>query len=327
MLSIPRDLWVDIPGHGQGRINTADFLGAQDGRPDGTLLKETVALNLGLPVDRFVRVNFQAFVQVVDALGGLEVVVDCPLEDYFLDDGVAGPGPVAVETGAQHLDGATALRYARSRHSTSDFDRSRRQQRVLRAMVERAREQGLLTSAPAILASLREHVQTDLGLPELLALGLAATKLADARVRTGQLDQHELMDWTTAEGAQVLLAEPAAVAAKLDAIVNDRGPEAAGNAAPALALVDGTGRPGWDRVAGMRLAEAGLPAESVRAAAPGPGSAVYYRFDAEAAARDAAQALGLGEETLLPIAALDPAQRLGSPVQVHLGADWAPDCP
>jgi LCP family protein required for cell wall assembly len=327
MLSVPRDLWVDIPGHGSGRINTADFLGQLAGRPDGALIKETVAANLGVPVDRFVRVNFQAFVGVVDALGGIELVVDCPIEDYFLSDGVAGPGPVSLDTGVHHVDGTTALRYARSRHSTSDFDRSRRQQRVLRAMVARAREKGLLRSAPRLLASVREHVQTDLSLPELLGLGLLAARTADVGVRSAQLDFHQLSDWTTPDGAQVLLADPAAVATLLAEVVARPDAQVAAVPAGQVALIDRTGRPGWDRVATMRLAEARIPASVARSAGDGTASAVYHRPDAESLALAVAEALDLPAGRLLPMDSLPATDRLGSQVQVLLTDDWAPDCP
>lgn len=325
MLSVPRDLWVNIPGHGQGRINTADYLGELDGLPDGELMKETVAGNLGVPVHRFIRVNFQAFVTVVDELGGLDLVVDCPLEDYFLGDGVSGPGEVSLQTGVQHVDGATALRYARSRHSTSDFDRSRRQQRVLRAMAARARDKGLLRSAPRLLASVREHVQTDLNLVELLALGVLAARVSDLSVRAGQLDLHQLADWTTPDGAQVLLADPAAVSSKLDEVLAS---EPAVAAAPArIALVDRSGRPGWDKVAALRLGERQVAVATTRTGAAEDGTAVYYKPAGEATARTVLTALGLDESALAPMDSLPPAMRLASDVQVVLGADWAPDCP
>jgi LCP family protein required for cell wall assembly len=325
MLSVPRDLWVNIPGHGQGRVNTADFLGVLDGRPDGELMKETVAGNLGVPVHRFIRVNFKAFVSVVDALGGLDLVVDCPLEDYFLGDGASGPGEVSLQTGLQHVDGATALRYARSRHSTSDFDRSRRQQRVLRAMAARAREKGLLRSAPRILASVREHVQTDLNLAELLALGVLAARVSDLSVRSGQLDFHQLANWTTPEGAQVLLADPAAVSSKLDEVLTVE-PSAA-TAPTRVALVDHTGRPGWGQVAGLRLGEHQLAVSPTRTGAAEDGSVIYYKPSGEATARAALTALGLDETALAPMDTLAPAMRLSGDVQVVLGADWAPRCP
>lgn len=328
MVSIPRDLWVDIPGAGLGRINTADYLGTAGGGEDGALIKETVARNLGVPVHRFIRVDFQAFVTVVDALNGIDVVVDCPLEDYFLWDGVSDAGVMDLTPGIQRLNGITALRYARSRHSTSDFDRSRRQQRLLRAMLARAKEQGLMRSAPRILASVREHVQTDLSLPELVALAALAIRFDDVAVRAAQLDTRQLRDWTTDQGAMVLVMEPAAVRSTLDAVLlpelaPDRATHGPGDA---VALVDQTGRAAWDQIAAMRLLERGVSLAEVRFGAPEAGSAVYYAAGAEAVADEVADALDLGGTELRPMEELPTALQLGVDVQVALGADWVPTC-
>ncbi len=223
-------------------------------------------------------------------------------------------------------DEATALRYARSRHSTSDFDRSRRQQRVLRAMVARAREKGLLRSAPGLLASLHEHVQTDLNLAELLGLGLLAARTSDLNVRSGGLDFHQLRDWTTPEGAMVLLADPAAVAAKLDQVLSGADPAAAGPAGT-VALVDHTGRDGWDRVATTALVERRIPVAASRLGAAEPGTRLYYRAGDEALAAQVAEALGIPASERAALDELPPALRLGADVQVVLGDDWAPPCP
>ncbi|MDY7039985.1 MAG: LCP family protein, partial [Chloroflexota bacterium] len=116
LLSIPRDLWVYTPGHGHRRINTVDCLGERTGYPGGgpALLNETLRYNLGVPFHYFIRVDLQGFVRIVDTLGGLEVDVDqtIPYDSYT---------GLALTPGIYHMDGEMALKYVRTRMTTSDF--------------------------------------------------------------------------------------------------------------------------------------------------------------------------------------------------------------
>jgi LCP family protein required for cell wall assembly len=126
MLSLPRDLYVYIPNYGYDRINTASLHGDLIDWPGGgeALLKETIEYNLGIHVDRYAKVNFSGFEQIIDTLDGVDMVVDCHLEDYRLKSPDLNPNLLAnwvlfeVNPGLQHMDGATALWYARSRATT-----------------------------------------------------------------------------------------------------------------------------------------------------------------------------------------------------------------
>ncbi|NTV65769.1 MAG: LCP family protein [Oscillochloris sp.] len=188
MLSIPRDSVADVPYLGQQKINTAYAYGfnhAAEIYGDGTLPEaaggalaaQTIEGFLGIKVGYIAQIDFHGFQQVVDTLGGVTIDVPHPLLDPAYPSDDYGYVRLYVPAGLQVLDGATALRYARSRHSSSDFDRSRRQQQVLRAILAEVRARGLLSQAtllPALAQDLQQNISTTLPLGDLDTLrGLA----------------------------------------------------------------------------------------------------------------------------------------------------------
>jgi len=137
MLSIPRDLWVEIPNIlGMHKINTAHRFGEIYRLPGGGpgLAIRTVEQLLGVPVNYYATIDFYAFEALIDELGGIELDVSAAIEI----DPICPGGKVVLEPGRQHLDGALALAYARNRYTPGDdFDRSRRQQQVILAVRDR----------------------------------------------------------------------------------------------------------------------------------------------------------------------------------------------
>lgn len=177
MLSIPRDLWVTIPGYGPNKINAAFPLGEQNKLPGGgaALVMQTVEHNFKLPVHHFATVDFRGFIKIIDAIGGITVEVPYALKD---DEYPADEGPnytrLYIPAGLQWMDGATALRYARSRHFDTDFGRQRRQQQVLQAIRDQGLKLNLLPRLPELITLLAGSVRTDLDprqLPALARLG------------------------------------------------------------------------------------------------------------------------------------------------------------
>ena len=150
LISIPRDLWVYIPEWENQRINTAYQHGISVGYPGGGpgLLKDTILYNLGIRIDHTARVEFDGFRQIVDTLGGVDVPVSCAYTDWKLIDPSYDPQNennwflYTTGPGLVHMDGDLALWYARSRQKSSDFDRGRRQQEVLRALFVQALQAG-----------------------------------------------------------------------------------------------------------------------------------------------------------------------------------------
>jgi LCP family protein required for cell wall assembly len=211
MLSIPRDLYVFIPGWKMSRINTAHSHGQRVGYPGGGpgLLKATLEYNLGIPVHYYAHVDFSGFTRMIDTLGGVDVVVDCELHDTFPDpDAEGGQSDIDLTPGVYHLDGKTALWYARSRWNTNDYDRARRQQRVLRGMWAQIRQLGLLAKLPELWEDLTRTVDTDLSLENLVWLASVAGRLdADQAIKSRFIDGTVVTSWLTPEGAQVLLPD------------------------------------------------------------------------------------------------------------------------
>jgi len=208
LLSIPRDLWVYIPGRGNERFNTADLWGEMGKYPGGgpALIKKTIEYNLGLPVHYYVRVDLQGFVKIIDTLGGVTVDVDCPLSDRFPDpDSPTGFTDLDLSPGIYHLDGKAALYYSRSRLSTSDYDRSRRQQKVIRGVWEQALRLDILPKIPELWQTLGDTFQTDLSLEQVLTLAYLGTQMEPQNIHGHFIDRTAVTGWVTPQGAQVLL--------------------------------------------------------------------------------------------------------------------------
>lgn len=182
MLSLPRDLWVEIPGHGRGRINAAYPIGEQTLGPGGgpALAKATVGKLLGLRVDYFVMVDFRGFKTVIDEIGGIEIDVPQAIDDPNYPTEDFGTIQVKFPAGKQRLNGERALIYARTRHGDSDFGRNQRQQQVLVAMFEQVQQQGLLTQLDKLdryTGALRGYIRTDMGRRTMFDIGRFARQI------------------------------------------------------------------------------------------------------------------------------------------------------
>lgn len=267
MISIPRDLWVYIPSVGMQRINTAyqsgEIYGYNGGGPG--LLKDTIAYNLGIRIDHTAMVEFGGFRKVVDTLGGVDVPVACPYTDWRLIDPSYDPlnennwSLYTVEPGINHMDGDFALWYARSRLRSSDFDRGRRQQEVLRALFVQILKTDTLTRIPQLYNDFSSTVITDLGLADLLKLALYAPKLTNANIRSYYIRPPYVTGWTTPGGAAVQLPQNPDLtqmlteATSLSVIAEQR-------QTISIEVQNGTTFGGWDTLAANRLNYAGFAA-------------------------------------------------------------------
>lgn len=174
MLSIPRDLYVPIPGYGSSKINSAHSTGVSHQKETGggpELVKKTVANILDLPIHYYIRADFEGFIKLIDELGGITVNVEKALSDpFYPDEEMLGYEPFYINSGEQKLSGTIALKYARSRETTSDFDRARRQQQILLAVKEKATKLGVVTNPKKItdiLKILGDHIRTDMQINEM----------------------------------------------------------------------------------------------------------------------------------------------------------------
>ena len=212
ILSIPRDLYVEIPGHGQGRINTAYAYGEQDGTGGLALARETISTTLGIPVQHAALIDFYAFVSVIDAIGGVDVEVPYTISDPTYPDNGIGYDPFYLPAGHQHLDGATALKYARTRITPGgDFDRAARQRQIVLAVRDRVTEFDLLpvliSQSPQLWSTLQSAFEADLTLGEIVDLAVIGSRVPADQIVTAGIDQTCTRSWTTPGGAAVLLID------------------------------------------------------------------------------------------------------------------------
>jgi LCP family protein required for cell wall assembly len=210
LLSIPRDLWVYIPTYGWSRINVAHKIGHRTGYPGGGpgLLAETIRINLGLPVDHWARVDYRGFARVVDELGGVDMIVPCPVNLRYQPPSSDEEEEMILEPGVYHMDGATALRYVRTRRGTSDFDRARRQHQFLKAMWQQTKSPDIILKLPGLWSALKDSFQTDLALGDVLSLAPLALDIKPQRIRSRYIGSNQTVAWTNADGWQVLLPLP-----------------------------------------------------------------------------------------------------------------------
>lgn len=172
MLSIPRDLFLDAPGYGLQRVNTINVLGELEESGRGAaLMIDAVDLSFGVRPHRYARLNFEAFVAMIDAVGGVDIDVQRAIYDPEYPTPNGGIELVQFETGWQHMDGATALKYARTRHSDDDYFRSGRQQQVVDAFL------GKLWNPfnwPRVMIALGQNVDTNISIFDMLIYAPAA---------------------------------------------------------------------------------------------------------------------------------------------------------
>ncbi len=210
VLSIPRDLWVEIPGQAdRDRINRAYFLGevrATGGGP--RLLQQTISWNLGIRVHNYVLVDFKVLTDLVDLLGGIEVTIDYAINDERYPDDNYGYDPFHLEPGTHILDGENALRFARTRHGNNDVLRAGRQQQVLNSIRDRALSINflqLVAQLPALLSSLSENLQTGLDIEQIVQLALFAKDIESENISMRVMNFEYLQEYTTEEYQQQVL--------------------------------------------------------------------------------------------------------------------------
>lgn len=213
MLSIPRDLWVSIPGgFGEGRINTANFRGDDPtvAYPGGgpALAMKTVEKVIGVPIDHYVLINFDAFMALIDSVGPIEVCPPAPIDDPKYPDGSYGYQPIYIEAGCQEMPAEKLLQYARTRATEGgDFDRAKRQQEVILAVRDKILSLGgvtaLLGDAFSLWESVSVNIKTDMTLDEILALGKAAQDVGT--ICKGTISTGEVLLGTGDDGSDILI--------------------------------------------------------------------------------------------------------------------------
>lgn len=258
MISFPRDLWVSLPGiNVTTKINMAYMLGELRNYPGGgaQLIKDTVSSFTGRPVDHYVRVNFDGFREIIDLIGGVTVDVPYTIHDEEFPTPDYGVETFHLDAGIHHLDGETALKYARTRHSDSDYGRARRQQDIIRAVAQQVTNAGmipqLLTKAPQLLITMQNSIQTDIPIQLGIELAQRLQNGGSGDIQQLVLDNRYGEETFSSEGAWILLPDRARVRTALNAFFAtiDAPPGAqkialADPSAVRIEILNGTSQPG-----------------------------------------------------------------------------------
>ncbi|MBP7963357.1 MAG: LCP family protein [Caldilineaceae bacterium] len=206
VISLPRDLYLDeIAGHKPNKINVVDYLGQQDD-PDGggpALLAAILEARMGVPIQHYLRFEFEGFKQVIDALGGVEIQVDCPVYEYLPEEDVV----LNLGAGTHTLTGRQALSYVRTRRQGGDLERARRQQRMALAIREQLVSQNLLPKVPALYVALQDAVETDIGLVDAIRFTRFALQLTEESLHGMILAPPETMLQSWRDGMYVFVPD------------------------------------------------------------------------------------------------------------------------
>jgi polyisoprenyl-teichoic acid--peptidoglycan teichoic acid transferase len=331
LISVPRDLYVYIPGWTMNRINTAYFYGErtkyQGGGPD--LVKDTVLYNLGIPIDHVVMVEFDSFRNIIDILGGLEIPMVCDFSDWRIIDHEKSDQDrnnwelVTVGPGLVKMDGDLALWYARSRLKSSDYDRGRRQQEIIRAAFSRILDLNLILRIPALYMQLRDTVQTDLGLDAILDLAPMARHLKAPNLRSYYITNKMVSGYRTPEGASVLLPDGEAVQALIEDALSPLPGEVQERLEVRIEVSNGTSEKYWDVLAAERLHYAGFQTKLSQANHKGYEKSILFDYSQD---QDFEKSRALLKALGLPSSSLEAAPNGNSKYAYRLviGSDYNP---
>ncbi|MCL5428277.1 MAG: LCP family protein [Chloroflexi bacterium] len=212
ILSIPRDLWAVIPGFTPNKINTAHYFGELYKVPGGgpELAMRTVEQTIGVPIDYYARIDFNAFVNFIDLIDGVKINVPTAIT---VDPLGADTKPKNLKPGVQLLPGAVALAYARERHvEGGDFSRAERQQQIVLGIRDRILEfdllPGLIANAPQIYAELSSGITTNLSLDDAIQLAVLASQIEAADIKRGVIDEQYVIFGRSPDDLSILIPIP-----------------------------------------------------------------------------------------------------------------------
>jgi LCP family protein required for cell wall assembly len=272
VISIPRDLWVAIPGAEPGRINKVYRVGNMlHGKGGGhRAIKQVIKNELGIGIDYTAAVDFGGFEKLIDLLGGIDVDVECPIKDNFIAPrSETGYEKLALAAGRHRMSGRTALLFSRSRHGRTDLDRARRQQAVLLGIKRRASSLDVIPRLPALFTEFHQHVATDLDMTGALRMVQIASAAGSGMVHGMVLRPPLVHSWRSPEGKAALRLNRTAFASALEELFDAPAPGA--RSRPACPAPDRALR--WRELARARKArkaaeraaregrDAGLPGE------------------------------------------------------------------
>ncbi len=222
VLSVPRDLYLEIPDYGYGRVNQIDYIGEKIlGVPGGgpALVSNVLSSTLGIATTHWMRVEMTGFQEVVDAVGGVNIYLDCPFYEPIFNLTTNTWDYFTLPAGDVHLSGEEAYWYVRLRLKESDIGRGQRQRQFLWAMRDQILNTDLLPRMPVLFTAFSNTFSTDLSILQIVALMQFGIGLDSSNVRASGITLRELQSVTTEQGAAVLVInDPERVRAVVDGI-------------------------------------------------------------------------------------------------------------
>lgn len=224
VVSIPRDLQVEVPGHGLSKINGAYDIGVKED-PDNEvagvlMMRDTIEYNFGVPIDEFVLVDFEGFEEVIDSVGGITVNVPERIEDDAYPTEDFGTTTLIIEEGRQHMDGETALAYARTRHQDNDDKRRERQMLVLRALLDKGQSLGSVTRISQVISAAGDAVLTSIDWQEQLALVNLALNLDQRQIVMENITEPLVQPGTAENGAWIYMGDPVEIGDFIESVLS-----------------------------------------------------------------------------------------------------------
>jgi polyisoprenyl-teichoic acid--peptidoglycan teichoic acid transferase len=198
MVSIPRDLWVNIPFYGENRINTAHYFAEVNipgSGPQSAI--NTIETNFGVPVDHYVRIKLEEFPLLVDAMGGVPVTLTEPMG--------------GLPAGTHMLNGEEALRFVRDRSGTDDFFRMRQAQFFVQMVINRMKQPAAWLHLPRIMAAAQQIVDTDIPFWQWARYGITLLRAYPDKINSQTLTREMVTPYVTESGANILLPNWAAI--------------------------------------------------------------------------------------------------------------------
>ncbi len=339
MLSIPRDMWVAIPGFQHGKINTAYYLGEAYQLPGGGpgLAVKTVEQFLGVPINYYAQIDFGAFVKFIDELGGVKIDVPNKITVDLLGSGSSTKK--TLQPGVQVLPGEWALAYARNRYTEGgDFDRAKRQQQVILGIRDRILSLDMLPTliqkAPSLYQQLSSGVHTNLTLDQVAKLALLAKDVPADSIKQGVLGEKYVLFGTSPDGLSIVIPLPDKIHTLRDEIFATSGslsPQTPGDntarmqaEAATVAVYNGSGSGDLDsrtadllRGQGMNVVTTGTANQHYA------NTTVVDHTGNPFTLRYLVDLMGISEYRVE--LAYDPSSPIG--VEVFLGDDWARNMP
>ncbi|MBM3137406.1 MAG: LytR family transcriptional regulator [Chloroflexi bacterium] len=338
MLSVPRDLWVSIPGFDYGRINEAYFNGAAFNLPGGgpELARQTVEQFIGVPVQYYAVIEFNAFIKFIDELGGVQIRPDQPVTIEKLGGGQRQ----VLEAGKSYtLDGELALAYARERKTQGgDIDRARRQQEVILSIRNRILKfqnlPELIAKAPALYQDLSSGIYTNLNLQQAIQLGMLGLQLDTSQIKKGIIDYNMVIPTKSPEGEAILKPIPDKIRVLRDELFATAGSKsplatpAVGSTlvrdeAARVVIWDGTGAGLGERTAEYLRGQGINVIQVADAGGYNPGTKIEIFNGKPNTVAYLAQLMGVASANIWNT--YDPAA--GLDVRVTIGRDWAQNNP